>query len=69
MKRLDAVSFISHGLANDPNYSKSTSPSGAECDVEDTENKKSEKALDKYAVNLNEKAAEGKIDPLIVRHQ
>merc|ERR1711965_680039 len=27
----------------------------------------SEKALDKYAVNLNEKAAEGKIDPLIGR--
>ena len=28
MKRLDAVSFMSHGLAKDPNYSKSTSPSG-----------------------------------------
>ena len=67
MKRLDAVSFISHGLAKDPNYSKSTSPSGAESDVEDTDNKKNEKALDKYAVNLNEKAAEGKIDPLIGR--
>merc|ERR1711965_1166474 len=67
MKRLDAVSFMSHGLAKDPNYSKSSSPSGAEGDIEETENKKSEKALDKYAVNLNEKAAEGKIDPLIGR--
>ena len=67
MKRLDAVSFISHGLAKDPNYSKSTTPSGADNDIEDADNKKSEKALDKYAVNLNEKAAEGKVDPLIGR--
>ncbi len=36
-------------------------------EIEDTDNKKSEKALDKYAVNLNEKAAEGKVDPLIGR--
>ena len=67
MKRLDAVSFMSHGLAKDPNYSKPTSPSGADSTAEDVENKKPEKALDKYAVNLNEKAAEGKIDPLIGR--
>merc|ERR1712023_606255 len=67
MKRLDAVSFISHGLAKDPNYSKSTTPSGADNEIEDADNKKSEKALDKYAVNLNEKAAEGKVDPLIGR--
>ena len=49
------------------NYSKPTSPSGTDSDGEDAENKKPEKALDKYAVNLNEKAAEGKIDPLIGR--
>jgi ATP-dependent Clp protease ATP-binding subunit ClpA len=42
---------------------KPTSPSGADSTAEDVENKKPEKALDKYAVNLNEKAAEGKIDP------
>ena len=30
MKRLDAVSFISHGLAKDPNYSKSSIPSAGE---------------------------------------
>merc|ERR1712070_990803 len=66
MKRLDAVSFISHVLAKDPNYSKSTTPSGTDNEIEDADNKKSEKALDKYAVNLNEKAAEGKIDPLLV---
>ena len=67
MKRLDAVSFMSHGLAKDPNYSKSASPSGIESEATEADNKKSEKALEKYAVNLNEKAAEGKIDPLIGR--
>ena len=67
MKRLDAVSFIRHGLAKDPNYSKSTTPSGTDNEIENADNKKSEKALDKYAVNLNEKAAEGKVDPLIGR--
>ena len=30
MKRLDAVSFISHGLAKDPNYSKSKLDQGTE---------------------------------------
>ena len=59
MKRLDAVSFMSHGLAKDPNYSKSASPSGIESEATEADNKKSEKALEKYAVNLNEKAAEG----------
>ena len=67
MKRLDAVSFMSHGLAKDPNYSKSSSSSGVDDKTENLENKKAEKALEKYAVNLNEKAAEGKIDPLIGR--
>ncbi len=67
MKRLDAVSFMSHGLAKDPNYSKSASPSGIESEATEADSKKSEKALEKYAVNLNEKAAEGKIDPLIGR--
>ena len=67
MKRLDAVSFMSHGLAKDPNYSKSRSPSGAESETVNPENNKAEKALDKYAVNLNEKADKKKIDPLIGR--
>ena len=36
MKRLDAVSFISHGLAKDPNYSKSKLDEG----IEENENQK-----------------------------
>ena len=67
MKRLDAVSFMSHGLAKDPSYSKSSSPSGVESEAGESDSKKAEKALEKYAVNLNEKSAQGKIDPLIGR--
>ena len=66
MKRLDAVSFISHGLAKDPNYSKSKLDEGIE-ENENQNNNESEKALAKYAINLNEKSASGKIDPVIGR--
>ncbi len=65
MKRLDAVSFISHGLAKDSNYSKSNSPNGVDEDTKQED--KNETALEKFAVNLNEKAASGKIDPVIGR--
>ena len=40
---------------------------GADSEASESDNKKSEKALEKYAVNLNEKASQGKIDPLIGR--
>ena len=65
MKRLDAVSFISHGLAKDPNYSQSTTDE--ETNAETQTNPKKESALKKYAVDLNEKSASGKIDPVIGR--
>ena len=65
MKRLDAVSFISHGLAKDPNYSQSTTDE--DTNAETQTNPKKESALKKYAVDLNEKSASGKIDPVIGR--
>ncbi len=64
MKRLDAVSFMSHGLAKDPNYKK-ISENMNEDELES--DSKTQKALKKFAVNLNEKAASGKIDPVIGR--
>ena len=57
MKRLDAVSFMSHGLAKDPNYKK-ISENMNEDELES--DSKPQKALKKFAVNLNEKAASGK---------
>ena len=60
MSRLDAVSFVSHGSgepvrgAEDQNDEAEAENAGAD-------------ALAEYAVNLNIKAAEGRIDPLIGR--
>ncbi len=68
MTRLDAVNYISHGIAKVPGKSESRTVHGA--DEESEEDKvvqAGEGALDTYCVNLNQKAADGKIDPLIGR--
>ncbi len=68
MTRLDAVNYISHGIAKVPGFSSSQSVNGTE--EEATEEKvvrKGHEALESYCVNLNQKAIDGKIDPLIGR--
>ncbi len=73
MTRYDAVNFISHGIAKKPGASggrviKGASEDAAEIDGEDdSAAKKGQDALTAYCVNLNEKAKDGKIDPLIGR--
>jgi ATP-dependent Clp protease ATP-binding subunit ClpA len=69
MNRLDAVSYISHGIAKRPGMSQPKTPKGADED-EDGEKpatKQGTEALEAYCVNLNEKAKSGKVDPLIGR--
>ncbi|PHZ83657.1 ATP-dependent Clp protease ATP-binding subunit ClpA [Paremcibacter congregatus] len=66
MTRLDAVSYMSHGVA------KSAGKVGEEDTFHDLGEEgdvaeKEETALDKYCVDLNEKARAGKIDNLIGR--
>jgi ATP-dependent Clp protease ATP-binding subunit ClpA len=73
MTRYDAVNYISHGIAKRAGMSEPKAAArGAE--EEEPENrqsepgtKKKEGALDSYCVNLNKKAREGKVDPLIGR--
>jgi ATP-dependent Clp protease ATP-binding subunit ClpA len=70
MTRYDAVNYISHGIAKRPGLTESRPVRGAEEDTEakgGDEPKKKGDALDAYCVNLNKKAKEGKIDPLIGR--
>ncbi|MFO1116849.1 MAG: ATP-dependent Clp protease ATP-binding subunit ClpA [Beijerinckiaceae bacterium] len=77
MTRYDAVNYISHGIAKRPGASESKPARGAEeesdkSEQRDTreangEGKKKESALDAYCVNLNKKAKDGRIDPLIGR--
>ncbi len=78
MTRYDAVNYISHGIAKRPGHSDATRlPRGSDEEAETRElkdtkesggdSKKKEGALDAYCVNLNRKAREGRIDPLIGR--
>ncbi|SME87891.1 ATP-dependent Clp protease ATP-binding subunit ClpA [Tistlia consotensis] len=70
MTRLDAVNYISHGIAKVPGHEKPHTVRGAEEQPEastDKESKKGREALDAYCIDLNEKARKGKIDPLIGR--
>ncbi|MGC9954969.1 MAG: ATP-dependent Clp protease ATP-binding subunit ClpA [Rhizomicrobium sp.] len=68
MTRLDAVSYISHGIAKRPGMTQQKSVRGADED-EDAEKgaKQGGGALESYCINLNEKAKAGRIDPLIGR--
>ncbi|MCZ8147026.1 MAG: AAA family ATPase, partial [Roseomonas sp.] len=81
MTRLDAVNFISHGIAKAPGRSatrpvQGSPPAGASSSPSEEQQDKDEKpqrgqrgqdALTNYCVNLNKKALAGKIDPLIGR--
>ena len=77
MTRYDAVNYISHGIAKRPGASDTSRlPRGTEEEHEardskdskdSPDSKKKEGALEAYCVNLNRKAREGRIDPLIGR--
>lgn len=81
MTRYDAVNYISHGIAKRPGAGESRPVRGAEEEPEqqqqresradqgndDKDKKKKESALDAYCINLNRKARDGRIDPLIGR--
>ena len=71
MTRLDAVSFISHGLAKSiegPAEAKPPEGNEEREEKKQPEGKgKPESALKQFCVNLNEKAKKGKVDPLIGR--
>src|SRR6201746_2701100 len=68
MNRLDAVSYISHGMAKRPGMSQPKQVRGTEEEEEgEKQSKQGTEALEAYCVNLNEKAKSGKVDPLIGR--
>ncbi|SIP90213.1 ATP-dependent Clp protease ATP-binding subunit ClpA [Bosea sp. TND4EK4] len=81
MTRYDAVNYISHGIAKRPGAGDARPVRGAEEEGEpqrseqrseqapgdDKDKKKKESALEAYCVNLNRKAKDGRIDPLIGR--
>src|ERR1700733_13138318 len=72
MTRYDAVTYISHGIAKRPGLTEARPTRGVDEEAEQKsgeEPKKKGDALDNYCINLNKKARDGKIDPLIGRDQ
>ncbi|ABS64406.1 ATP-dependent Clp protease, ATP-binding subunit clpA [Parvibaculum lavamentivorans DS-1] len=72
MTRYDAVNYISHGIAKRGDMSETRPVRGAQEEPETGERTRKERtteALDNYCVNLNDKAKQGKIDPLIGRER
>jgi ATP-dependent Clp protease ATP-binding subunit ClpA len=70
MTRYDAVNYISHGIAKRPGLAEPRPVRGVEEETDSKtgdEPKKKGDALEAYCVNLNKKAKDGKIDPLIGR--
>ncbi|MCJ2187544.1 ATP-dependent Clp protease ATP-binding subunit ClpA [Novosphingobium beihaiensis] len=75
MSRLDAVSYISHGIGKGGKRIEDRNPKGSDEGAAPQEDKaeakstgsKKDSALDQFCVNLNEKALSGKVDPLIGR--
>jgi ATP-dependent Clp protease ATP-binding subunit ClpA len=71
MSRLDAVSYISHGIGKGGRQLEARGPQGAEEAEAKSEDKpdksKKDSALDQFTVNLNQKALDGRVDPLIGR--
>ena len=77
MTRYDAVNYISHGIAKRPGAAETRAPKGAEENEQEAKPSKEQQedgqkkpldALKAYCVNLNDKARNGRIDPLIGRH-
>ncbi|MCI4660720.1 MAG: ATP-dependent Clp protease ATP-binding subunit ClpA [Neomegalonema sp.] len=74
MTRYDAVNFVSHGVAKNPAMSETRPIKGSTPGEEETEEETTHEAhanddtaLGKFCVDLNEKARQGRIDPLIGR--
>lgn len=71
--RLDLVNYLSHGIVKKTDMLKEGTVEGADVPpsaiLVDASSKKGQTALNTYCVNLNQKAHEGRIDPLIGRDQ
>ena len=70
MTRLDATQYISHGISKVPGLNDPSRKLRGKDDTADESEEESvgaSSAIKEYCVNLNQKAADGRIDPLIGR--
>jgi ATP-dependent Clp protease ATP-binding subunit ClpA len=69
VERLDVVNYVSHGIAKIGHDSDAAPAAGESGTEAESEGKDKDNALVEYATNLNERAEQGKIDPLIGREE
>ncbi|MFK7941324.1 MAG: Clp protease N-terminal domain-containing protein, partial [Paracoccaceae bacterium] len=72
MTRYDAVNYLSHGVAKDPAFGERRPVRGSDDEemadeASSSEENGDETSLAKFCVDLNAKARQGKVDPLIGR--
>ncbi|MGH8189941.1 MAG: ATP-dependent Clp protease ATP-binding subunit ClpA, partial [Rhodanobacteraceae bacterium] len=67
VERLDVVNYVSHGIAKIGHESSDAPAPGEAATDGEPEGKDKDNALVEYATNLNERARQGRIDPLIGR--
>ncbi len=67
MTRYDAVNYISHGIAKRSGMSETRTVRGSEDEDTTVDEKEKGDALEQFCINLNQKARDGKVDPLIGR--
>ncbi|MCW7497202.1 ATP-dependent Clp protease ATP-binding subunit ClpA [Leptospira levettii] len=67
IKRLDVIKYISHGLKKENDSNEPEESYEEESLEEETEGKSKQSALEKFCVNLTEKAKSGTLDPCIGR--
>jgi ATP-dependent Clp protease ATP-binding subunit ClpA len=67
VSRLDVVNFIAHGLSKAGGEERGDRDEGGAAGESEREGDSNGNALERYALNLNELARKGKIDPLIGR--
>ena len=65
INRLDVVNYLSHGIEKESKFESDTDL--IEESNSENEPKKSNEVIEKFCVDLNKKAIEGKIDPIIGR--
>ncbi|HEX2801844.1 MAG TPA: AAA family ATPase, partial [Phenylobacterium sp.] len=67
MTRYDAVNYIAHGIAKKAGVTEAKPVKGSSDEEDKPTVKTGGEALEAYCVNLNEKAKQGEVDPLIGR--
>jgi ATP-dependent Clp protease ATP-binding subunit ClpA len=70
VQRLDVISYVSHGL-NDRSSKSKRAAAGDGDDATDADSQKdaATEALERYAVNLNDRASNGALEPLVGRER